>query len=83
YPDSADNLAQARQQARRVADEAGVRRIDRETLALWQRDTARTTYLFDVRNPEAYRAGHVAGSHSTPGGQLVQETDHYASVRGA
>ncbi|MCR0997836.1 rhodanese homology domain-containing protein [Serratia rubidaea] len=83
YPDSADNLAQARQQARRVADEAGVRRIDRETLALWQRDTVRTTYLFDVRNPEAYRAGHVAGSHSTPGGQLVQETDHYASVRGA
>ncbi|RLM05254.1 sulfurtransferase [Gibbsiella quercinecans] len=83
YPDGVENLAQAQQQARRVADAAGVRRIDRETLGLWRQDAARTTYLFDVRSPEEYRAGHLPGSYSAPGGQLVQETDHYASVRGA
>ncbi|STW14662.1 Rhodanese-related sulfurtransferase [Klebsiella pneumoniae subsp. rhinoscleromatis] len=43
----------------------------------------RTTFLFDVRSPEEYAAGHYPGSLSTPGGQLVQETDHFASVRGA
>lgn len=83
YPDGAENLAQAQQQARRVADAAGVRRIDSETLGLWRQDAARTSYLFDVRSPEEYRAGHLPGSYSAPGGQLVQETDHYASVRGA
>ncbi|ATA21670.1 rhodanese-related sulfurtransferase [Gibbsiella quercinecans] len=83
YPNGAENLAQAQQQARRVADAAGVRRIDRETLGLWRQDAARTTYLFDVRSPEEYRAGHLPGSYSAPGGQLVQETDHYASVLGA
>ncbi|HAB24228.1 MAG TPA: sulfurtransferase, partial [Pantoea sp.] len=30
-----------------------------------------------------YAAGHLPGSRHVPGGQLVQETDHYASVRGA
>ncbi|MCA4823917.1 MAG: rhodanese homology domain-containing protein [Serratia rubidaea] len=83
YPDGVENRAQAQQQARRVADAAGVVRIDRETFGLWRQDTTRTTYLFDVRSPEEYHAGHVPGSDSAPGGQLVQETDHYASVRGA
>jgi rhodanese-related sulfurtransferase len=43
----------------------------------------RTTYRFDVRTPEEYAAGHLPGFLSTPGGQLVQETDHHAAVRGA
>jgi hypothetical protein len=34
-----------------------------------------------VRSPEEYAAGHYPGSLSAPGGQLVQETDHFASVR--
>lgn len=73
----------AAHQARAVAARAGVQRITRHGLAEWQADTARTTYLFDVRTPEEYSAGHLPGSRSTPGGQLVQETDHFASVRGA
>ncbi|MDF0732121.1 rhodanese-related sulfurtransferase [Pseudomonas entomophila] len=73
----------AAQRARSVADRAGVLRLDREGLAAWQAEAARTTYLFDVRTPEEYAAGHLPGSRSTPGGQLVQETDHNASVRGA
>lgn len=68
-------------QARRVADQAGVLRIDKSTLARWQQEA--TTYLFDVRDGEEFSTGHVPGSRSVPGGQLVQETDHYASVRGA
>lgn len=75
--------ADAAQRARSVADRAGVTRLEREGLAAWQADTSRTTYLFDVRTPEEYARGHLPASRSVPGGQLVQETDHVASVRGA
>src|SRR6202030_3928181 len=40
-------------------------------------------YLFDVRDPAEYAAGHVAGSVSAPGGQLVQATDQYVGTLGA
>lgn len=79
---SADAHRHAQAQARQVAEATGVARIDAATLARWQQE-ARTTYLFDVRDAEAYSAGHLPGSRHVPGGQLVQETDHYASVRGA
>ncbi|WNW10329.1 rhodanese-related sulfurtransferase [Pseudomonas sp. DTU_2021_1001937_2_SI_NGA_ILE_001] len=73
----------AARRARTVADQAGVKRLDRTTLSAWQAEARRTTYLFDVRTPEEYANGHLPGSRSVPGGQLVQETDHVASVRGA
>lgn len=57
--------------------------IDEATLQRWRQQSDRTTFLFDVRSPEEYAAGHYPGSLSAPGGQLVQETDHFASVRGA
>ncbi|HAT1610429.1 TPA: rhodanese-related sulfurtransferase [Raoultella planticola] len=68
---------------RQLAERAGVAFIDGPTLQRWLRQPARTTYLFDVRSPEEYAAGHLPQSVSAPGGQLVQETDHFASVRGA
>lgn len=68
---------------RQLAERAGVAFIDRLTLQRWLQQPARTTYLFDVRSPEEYAAGHLPQSISAPGGQLVQETDHFASVRGA
>lgn len=80
---SAATRAAAAQRARAVADRARVARIDLAGLRQWQAEGARTTYLFDVRTAEEYEAGHLPGSRSTPGGQLVQETDHVASVRGA
>ncbi|SEI39417.1 Rhodanese-related sulfurtransferase [Azotobacter beijerinckii] len=80
---SAENRAQAAASARAVADKAGVGRASRADLARWPGEAGRTTYLFDVRTPEEYEAGHLPGARSTPGGQLVQETDHFASVRGA
>jgi rhodanese-related sulfurtransferase len=73
----------AAQDARRVADRARVGRASLADLQRWQQDTTRTTYLFDVRTPEEFDTGHLPGARSTPGGQLVQETDHVASVRGA
>ena len=80
---SAENCAIAAQSAREVADRAVVGRASLADLARWREEAGRTTYLFDVRTPEEYEAGHLPGARSTPGGQLVQETDHFASVRGA
>ena len=75
--------ATAAQSARAVADKAGVQRTTLATLGNWQAEQGRTTYVFDVRTPEEYATGHLPAARSTPGGQLVQETDHFASVRGA
>lgn len=82
-PVSAHNKNLAIEAARAVAKRANVSRIGLAEWRRWQADPARTTYLFDVRTPEEFAAGHLPGSRSTPGGQLVQETDHFASVRGA
>ena len=46
-------------------------------------DDSRTLYVFDVRDPTEYEAGHLPGAMSAPGGQLVQATDQYAGTLGA
>ena len=73
---------EARAAARRVSYRAGVRRLDRRGLQALEQDPTRTLYRFDVRTPEEYAAGHLPGFRSAPGGQLVQETDVFAPVRG-
>ncbi len=73
----------ARAAAAKVGERFGVQTIDRRTFATWQADTGRTTMLFDVRTPEEYLAGHLPGSVSAPGGQLVQSTDEYVATRNA
>lgn len=84
FPDIDDHLRQqAAATAMAVAYRASVKRVKKPELAEWLQDTSRTTYFFDVRTPEEYDAGHVEGARSAPGGQLVQETDHQAPVRGA
>ena len=82
-PASAQATAAARQAAQALADRAGAQRIDAAQLARWQADPTRTLYCWDVRQPEAYEAGHLPGFGNAPGGQLVQETDVFAAVRGA
>lgn len=82
-PVSAASLAAAQAAAQALAARAGARRIDADTLAAWAADPARTLYRWDVRSPEEYEAGHLPGFGSAPGGQLVQETDVFAAVRGA
>jgi len=69
--------------ARTLAKRAGVGSVDWDTLSAWVRDPARTVYRFDVRTAQEYGAQHPAGFRSAPGGQLVQETDVFAPVRGA
>lgn len=73
--------------AKRLAGEILIREaipvVDVEKLDEWRDDSTRTTYVFDVRQPEAFEAGHIPGSVNAPGGQLVQATDTYAAVRHA
>jgi rhodanese-related sulfurtransferase len=69
--------------ARGVADRAKVGRTSRDEARRWADEAVRTVYRFDVRTSEEYEAGHVPGFRSAPGGQLVQETDMFAPVRGA
>ena len=82
-PVSGDGLAWAKQAAGEVARKYGVTSISAEMLARWRADASRTTYLFDVRDPSEYAAGHFPGALSAPGGQLVQATDQYAGTLGA
>jgi rhodanese-related sulfurtransferase len=66
-----------------VARKAGVGRISPPGLRSSVERGDRTIYRFDVRSPGEYAEGHLAGFRSAPGGQLVQETDWFAPVRGA
>lgn len=73
----------AQANARDVAYRAGVRHLGPEEAMALQAQTGRTLYRFDVRDAEEYTAGHIAGFRHYPGGQLVQEIDMAAPVRGA
>jgi rhodanese-related sulfurtransferase len=72
----------AKANAREVAYRAGVRHVGMEEANAMQAQTHRTLYRFDVRAGEEYAAGHIPGFRHYPGGQLVQEIDMAAPVRG-
>ena len=81
---SAEGLARAQALADQVAERFGIVRLDEAALARFRAEAAsRTLYLFDVRSPEEYAEGHLAGARSAPGGQLVQATDVYMATRNA
>jgi rhodanese-related sulfurtransferase len=73
----------AKDKSRQVAYRAGVRHLNPHEAAVLEADTARTLYRFDVRPVEEFSAGHIRGFRHYPGGQLVQEIDMAAPVRGA
>jgi rhodanese-related sulfurtransferase len=73
----------AMHRASAFAERSGVRVIDAAALAGFAADATRTLYVLDVRDPAEFAAGHLAGSVSAPGGQLVQATDTWIGVRGA
>ncbi len=75
--------ALAAEQARIVADKARVARTTLPELEEQLHRGDRTIYRFDVRTPEEFLAGHLPGFRNAPGGQLVQEADMFAPVRGA
>lgn len=80
---STDGLSVAMNRAADVRERFGVKSIDADTLATWQADTTRTTYVFDVRDPAEFGAAHIPGARPAPGGQLVQATDRYVGTLGA
>jgi rhodanese-related sulfurtransferase len=81
---SAEGLQRARALADDVTERFKIPRIDDDGLARFIGEAEhRTLYLFDVRSPEEYLAGHLAHSRSAPGGQLVQATDVYMATRNA
>jgi rhodanese-related sulfurtransferase len=80
-PVSSDGLKDALACAERVSKRFGIQTIDRANLETWQTETnTKSLYLLDVRNPDEYAAGHLPGSLSAPGGQLVQATDKWAGT---
>lgn len=84
FGDISDNdRAKAAASALALLFRAGVPRVDASTVKQWLAEPDRNTYVFDVRTPEEFAQGHWAGALSAPGGQLVQETDHFIGVRGA
>ncbi len=81
---SAEAVRAGQERAAQVAARFGVRTIDPATLADWQAEAEdHSLYLLDVRAPEEFFAGHLPGSVSAPGGQLVQATDEYVAVLNA
>jgi rhodanese-related sulfurtransferase len=73
----------AKDKAREVAYRAGVKHVSPREANGLEADTTRTLYRFDVRAAGEYTAGHLPGFRHYPGGQLVQEIDIAAPVRGA
>ncbi len=69
--------------ADRVAARFGVTKALWSQVEVWRAERDRTTYLFDVRDREAYLAGHIPGAAHAPGGQLVQATDEYIGILNA
>ncbi|MFO1081093.1 MAG: rhodanese-like domain-containing protein [Reyranellaceae bacterium] len=81
---STAGLAAARQRAEAVASRVGVRHIDKAELARFRAEAAvRTLHVLDVRSPEEFAAGHLPGTVSVAGGQLIQETDNWIASWGA
>lgn len=81
-PSTPEGRKAAAERIARVAERYGVRFADAGEVARWQAEAGeRTLYFFDVRLPGEYEAGHLPGSRSAQGGQLVQATDEYAAVR--
>ncbi|ARP80695.1 sulfurtransferase [Bordetella genomosp. 8] len=79
----AQALPALRERAEALVRQYGVDTVDAVQVRAWLADAGRTTYLCDVRTPEEYAAGTLAGAQHAPGGQLIQATDQYVGVRNA
>ncbi len=71
----------AKLRAKNLFEKFDIKFVDFTALSAMLGDLNRTTYLLDVRDPSEYDLGHIPGSVSAPGGQLVQATDQYVGIR--
>jgi len=79
-----DGLVKARAAAEKLQQRFGVRHIDEAKLEQFRKESdQRALYVFDVRQPAEYAAGHRPGVRHAEGGQLVQATDLYVGIRNA
>ncbi|MFM9887139.1 MAG: rhodanese-like domain-containing protein [Burkholderiales bacterium] len=85
YPGAptAGALASLRDKAQDVAHHFNIPVVSSTQVDTWLADDSRTTFLFDVRTEEEFKAGTLAGAAHAPGGQLVQATDQWVGVKGA
>lgn len=72
-----------RDNARQLAARFGAGTVDAATVRQWAAQDDRTLYLCDVRTPEEFARGSLAGAQHAPGGQLMQAFDQYVGTRGA
>lgn len=82
-PLAAPGDAVVAERSRALAASCDVTRIDAVALASLLAEERRNHQVFDVRATSAYEAGHVPGTRSVPGGQLIQRTDDFVAVRSA
>ena len=77
-----EGLTRAKQAAQEIAARFQVQRIDVGRLERFRAERhERSLYLFDIRTADEFLAGHLPGSRSAPGGQLIQATDTFVSTR--
>jgi ABC-type amino acid transport substrate-binding protein len=83
YPPRDGVTAEQLQRSRLLGEQSGVQWVSAEQVRQWADDAQRSLFLGDVRTPEEFAAGSLAGAQHTPGGQLIQGTDLYVGVRKA
>ena len=76
-PVSAAAQDSARKRANRIAERAGLMKVDQATLDQWRAETDRTTYLFDVRTPQEFEASHLPSARNAPHGSIIMSPDRY------
>ncbi|MFN3007421.1 rhodanese-like domain-containing protein [Mycolicibacterium wolinskyi] len=84
-PAPGDGAAEpAKQAAARFAERFDIKRIDKGTLQQF-RDEAdtRSLYVLDVRTPEEFDAGHLAGSRSAPSWDVAPWTFRHVGTHNA
>lgn len=83
---SDDSARSGEARARELGLAAGAASVDTATLRQWLDERAAgraNVYPIDVRQVDAYVAGHLPGSIAVPGGLAIQRTDEFMPVRGA
>jgi rhodanese-related sulfurtransferase len=85
YPERIDaaSLPALQASAAKLMQRLAIKIVAAEQVNAWLNEADRTTYLCDVRTPEEFEGGSIAGALHAPGGQLIQATDQWIGVRNA